>query len=82
MSQSRPSRLATIVATAGITAAAVAAGSAGAFDLPHLFGGSVASTATAASGAAAAPAAGIAAGDQPIGKAEHHADRGRDLGLA
>src|SRR5450759_773117 len=31
---------------------------------------------------AAAPATGIAAGDQPIGKAEHHADRGRDLGLA
>jgi serine protease Do len=56
MSQSRPSRLATIVATAGITAAAVAAGSAGAFDLPHIFGGSVASTATAASAAAAAPA--------------------------
>jgi serine protease Do len=46
------SRLSTIVITAGVTAAAVAAGSAGAFDLPKLFGGSVASTSTAASAAA------------------------------
>jgi serine protease Do len=66
MRPSRPSRLATIVATAGITAAAVAAGSAGAFDLPHIFGGSVASSGTVASPVATpAPIAPLPSGAVP-----------------
>jgi serine protease Do len=60
-----PKTFSTIVITAGVTAATVAAGSAAALGLPHLFGGEAASSAPAQPATAPAPVAPLPPGAVP-----------------